>query len=203
MQLPHTTTRALPQPDARMVASLDSQRWPMDAQALRLGACTLLPAIGGGWVVCHPAAGQAVALCRTLWGACWLVGRLSPFLPGLTDARTWRLFADSLAYRAMLREGDALDQDARPDAPPIGTLPEALLIRVHAALREVVVPGWMGGADDVSRARHAINTVYARRSCQLAQQGIALERACHLAWQELWHAPDLPGLIRQHLEESV
>lgn len=203
MHLPHTTTRALTTLDATMVAGLDCQRWPMNDQALQLGACTLLPAIGGGWIVCHPVSQQAVALCRTLWGACWLVGRLSPQLPRLVDARAWRLFAGSMAYAAILREGDALDRTVCPDAPPIGALPEALLARVHAALREVVVPGWMGGADDVSRARHALNAVYSRRACQLAQQGIALERACHLAWQELWHAPHLPELIRQHLEEPV
>ena len=191
MKLPETRTRPIPPGKAAILAGLESQHWPLDPLgALRLGACGILPAIGGGWIVCHFAAGQA--LCRTVWGACWLVGRLSPFLSTLIDGR-----AD---YRRILREGDALDQATSKEPPPIGTIPDAVLQAIQLALDGVVVPGWMGPHDDIGRARHALNTVYAGRACQLARQGIAIERACQLAWNELWHAPNMPEIIRHTLQ---
>ena len=201
MKLPETRTRPIPPGKAAILAGLESQHWPLDPSgALCLGACGILPAVGGGWIVCHLPAGQAVALCRTVWGACWLVGRLSPFLSTLIDGRKWRLFADSADYRRILREGDALDQATSKEPPPIGTIPDAVLQAIQLALDGVVVPGWMGPHDDIGRARHALNTVYAGRACQLARQGIAIERACQLAWNELWHAPNMPEIIRHTLQ---
>ena len=200
MKLPETRTRPIPPGKAAILAGLESQHWPLDPSgALCLGACGILPAVGGGWIVCHFAAGQAVALCRTIWGACWLVGRLSPVLPDLSDARRWQRFAESTAYRRILREGDALDQAVSADAPRIGECPNAVLQAIQLALDGVDVPGWMGPHDDIGRARHALNTVYAGRACQLARQGIAIERACQLAWNELWHAPNMPEIIRHVL----
>ena len=224
MKLPETRTRPIPPGKAAILAGLESQHWPLDPSgALCLGACGILPAVGGGWIVCHFAAGQAVALCRTIWGACWLVGRLSPVLPDLSDARRWQRFAESTDYRRMLREGDALDQAVSADAPRIGECPNAVLQAIQGALDGVDVPGWMGPHDDIGRARHApayvallvskidphddigrarhaLNTVYAGRACQLARQGIAIERACQLAWNELWHAPNMPEIIRHTLQ---
>ena len=85
------------------------------------------------------------------------------------------------------------------DAPRIGECPNAVLQAIQGALDGVDVPGWMGPHDDIGRARHALNTVYAGRACQLARQGIAIERACQLAWNELWHAPNMPEIIRHVL----
>lgn len=94
-------------------------------------------------------------------------------------------------------------QHAAPLLDPaldIGECPNAVLQAIQGALDGVDVPGWMGPHDDIGRARHALNTVYAGRACQLARQGIAIERACQLAWNELWHAPNMPEIIRHTLQ---